>query len=163
MSRKIAYYGIFAALAIIVGYIEAMVPLPVGIPGVKLGLANVVVLTALYVMGVKGAFYISLVRIIISALLFKGFGSLIFSASGALLSFVIMSLIYRFKSVSPIGVSILGGISHNVGQLVAAGIVIANLKIVYYVPVLLVSGVVTGFLTGIVVKYVVPHLEKIKV
>ena len=68
MSKKIAYYGIFAALAIIVGYIEAMVPLPVGIPGVKLGLANVVVLTALYVMGVKGAFYISLVRIIISTL-----------------------------------------------------------------------------------------------
>ena len=163
LSKKIAYYGIFAALAIIVGYIEAMVPLPVGIPGVKLGLANVVVLTALYVMGVKGAFYISLVRIIISALLFKGFGSLIFSASGALFSFIIMSAIYRFKSLSPIGVSILGGIAHNVGQLVAAGIVVANLKIVYYVPVLLISGVVTGFLTGLVVKYVVPHLEKIKV
>ncbi|MBQ2752883.1 MAG: Gx transporter family protein [Firmicutes bacterium] len=159
LSKRIAYYGLFAALAIIVGYIEAMFPLPVGIPGVKLGLANVVVLTALYVLDVKSAFYISLVRIFISALLFKGFGSLIFSASGALLSFIIMSLIYRFKSVSPIGVSILGGIAHNIGQLIAAGIVISNLKIVYYVPVLLLSGVITGFLTGLVVKYVVPHLK----
>lgn len=161
MSKKISYYGIFAALAIIVGYIEAMFPLPIGIPGVKLGLANVVVLTALYVMDVKSAFYISIVRVLISALLFKGFGSLIFSASGALISFIVMSLVYRFKSISPIGVSILGGIAHNVGQLVAAGIVINNLKIVYYVPVLLVSGVITGFLTGLVVKYVSEHLKKI--
>ncbi len=159
MSKKVAYYGIFASLAIIVGYIEAMVPLPIGIPGVKLGLANVVVLTALYVMDVKSAFYISLVRIVISALLFKGFGSLIFSASGALFSFIVMSLSYRLKAVSPIGVSILGGIAHNVGQLTAAGIVIANLKIVYYVPVLLVSGVITGFLTGVVVKFVTAHLK----
>lgn len=161
MSKKIAYYGIFAALAIIVGYIEAMFPLPIAIPGVKLGIANVVVLTALYVMGVKSAFYVSLIRILISSLLFKGFGSLIFSASGALLSFVVMAAVYRFKSVSPVGVSILGGIFHNVGQLVAAGIVINNLKIVYYVPVLLVSGVITGFLTGVIVKYVCAHLKKI--
>ena len=112
-------------------------------------------------MDVKSAFYISIVRVLISALLFKGFGSLIFSASGALISFIVMSLVYRFKSISPIGVSILGGIAHNVGQLVAAGIVINNLKIVYYVPVLLVSGVITGFLTGLVVKYVSEHLKKI--
>lgn len=161
MSKKIAYYGIFAALAIIVGYIEMMFPLPIAIPGVKLGIANVVVLTALYVMGVKSAFYVSLIRILISALLFKGFGSLIFSASGALLSFVVMAAVYRFKGVSPVGVSVLGGIFHNVGQLAAAGIVINNLKIVYYVPVLLVSGVITGFLTGVIVKYVCTHLKKL--
>ncbi len=161
MSKKIAYYGVFAALAIIVGYIEMMFPLPVAIPGVKLGLANVVVLAAIYLMGVKDGFFISLIRILISALLFKGFGSLIFSASGAVFSFIVMAAVYRFKSVSPVGVSILGGIFHNVGQLVAAGIVINNLKIVYYVPVLLISGVITGLLTGIVVKYVCEHMKKI--
>ena len=160
MAKKTAYYGIFAALAIIVGYIEMLFPLPVGIPGVKLGIANVVVLTALYVMGVKSAFYISVIRIVISALLFKGFGSFIFSASGAMLSLLVMCLAVKIKGISPVGVSILGGIAHNVGQLIAAGIVINNLKIVYYVPILLVSGVITGILTGIIVKYVTKHLKK---
>lgn len=159
MAKKTAYYGIFAAMAIIVGYIEMLFPLPIGIPGVKLGIANVVVLTALYVMGGKSAFYISIIRIVISALLFKGFGSFIFSASGAVLSFIVMYMAIKIRGISPIGVSILGGIAHNAGQLIAAGIVISNLKIVYYIPVLLVSGVITGILTGIIVKYVTRHLK----
>ena len=106
MARKTAYYGIFAALAILMGYVEAVIPIPVPVPGIKLGLSNIVVLLCMYVMGRKEAFFISVVRVLISALLFKGFVGLWYSLAGAFLSYFAMLVIYKLNKASIIGVSV---------------------------------------------------------
>ena len=161
MSKKVAYYGIFAALAILMGYVEAMIPIPAP-PGIKLGLSNVVVVLCMYVMDTKSAFFISIVRIFISALLFKGFVSMWYSLSGALLSFFVMAFLYRLKGVSIIGVSAAGGVFHNIGQIIVAAILLGRNIVIYLLPLLMISGVITGVIIGIISKYTVSYLKNIK-
>ena len=154
--RKIPYYGLFAALAILMGYVEFMIPVPVPIPGVKLGLANVIVIIMLYFMDAKSAFFVSLIRVLLSGLLFAGFASM----AGALCSFAVMVLLQKTGKFSMIGVSVAGGIFHNVGQIVVASLVVQNVRMAYYLPFLLVSGVVTGVLIGIVAQTALKHLSQ---
>ena len=158
--KKIPYYGLFAALAILMGYVEMMIPIPVPIPGVKLGLANVVVIIMMYFMDVKGAFFISLIRVFLSGLLFAGFAGLLYSLAGAMLSFAVMALLKKTGKFSIIGVSLAGGVFHNVGQVAVAAMVVENVKMAYYLPFLLVSGVVTGILIGIVAKTALCYLKR---
>ena len=158
-SKKIAYYSLFAALAILMGYVEMLVPVPVPIPGVKLGLANVIIIIMMYYMDVKGAFFISLIRVLLSGLLFAGFAGLLYSLAGAMLSFAVMALLKKTGKFSIIGVSVAGGAFHNIGQIIVAAIVVENVKIAYYLPFLLVSGVVTGVIIGIVAKTALGHLR----
>ena len=160
LNRKVAYYGIFAALAILMGYVESAIPMPVPIPGFKLGLSNIVVLLCMYVMGVKEGFYISIVRVIISALLFRGFVGLWYSMAGAVLSYAVMAFLIRFKSVSAIGISVAGGVAHNIGQIIVAVIILGRGVVIYLVPVLMISGVVTGIIIGIITKYCVYYVDK---
>lgn len=160
MSRKVAFYGIFAALAILMGYVEAMLPSPVPIQGVKLGLANVIVLIALYFMGGKAALGINMIRVIISALLFNGFSGFLYSMAGAGASFIVMLLAKKIRSSSIIGVSVLGGVTHNIAQIAVAAAVLNTPGLLYYVPVLLISGTIMGVITGIVAKYCLSHIEK---
>jgi len=159
MSRKVAYYGIFAALAILMGYVEAVIPMPAP-PGIKLGLSNVIVVLCLYTMGAKSAFFISIVRVFISALLFKGFVSMWYALAGATLSFLIMALLFKTKKISIIGVSAAGGVFHNIGQLIIASILLGRSVVLYLMPLLMVSGVVTGVLIGIIGKYCVEYVKK---
>ena len=158
--KKIPYYGLFAALAILMGYVEMMFPMPIPIPGVKLGLANVVVIIMMYFMDVKGAFFISLIRVFLSGLLFAGFAGLLYSLAGAMLSFAVMALLKKTGKFSIIGVSLAGGVFHNVGQVAVAAMVVENAKMAYYLPFLLVSGVVTGILIGIVAKTALCYLKR---
>ena len=158
--KKIPYYGLFAALAILVGYVEMMFPMPIPIPGVKLGLANVVVIIMMYFMDVKGAFFISLIRVFLSGLLFAGFAGLLYSLAGAMLSFAVMALLKKTGKFSIIGVSLAGGVFHNVGQVAVAAMVVENVKMAYYLPFLLVSGVVTGIVIGIVAKTALGYLKR---
>ena len=158
--KKIPYYGLFAALAILMGYVEMMFPMPIPIPGVKLGLANVVVIIMMYFMDVKGAFFISLIRVFLSGLLFAGFAGLLYSLAGAMLSFAVMALLKKTGKFSIIGVSLAGGVFHNIGQVAVAAMVVENVKMVYYLPFLLVSGVVTGILIGIVAKTALVYLKR---
>jgi len=160
MSRKVAFYGIFAAMAVLMGYIEFILPSPVPIPGVKLGLANVIVLIAMYFIGNKAALSVSVIRVIISSLLFGGFSGFLYSIAGALVSFAVMSLIKKLKYAGITGVSILGGVTHNIAQIVVASLVLQTPGLMYYVPMLLVSGVVTGVIIGIVAKYSLAYIEK---
>ena len=160
MAKKTAYYGIFAALAILMGYVEAVIPIPVPIPGIKIGLSNIIVLLCMYVMGKKEAFYISIVRVIISALLFRGFMGLWYSLAGAFLSYGVMVLVSRIKSVSIVGVSITGGVFHNIGQIAVACIILGRNVVLYLIPVLLVSGAVTGFAIGVIGSYCVKYVDK---
>ena len=158
--KKIPYYGLFAALAILTGYVEMMIPVPVPIPGVKLGLANVIVIIMLYFMDTKSAFFVSLIRVLLSGLLFAGFAGLLYSLSGALLSFVVMALLKKTGKFSIVGISIAGGVFHNVGQIIVAALAVENVKMAYYLPFLLVSGVVTGMLIGIVAKTALGYLKR---
>ncbi|QHQ60036.1 heptaprenyl diphosphate synthase [Anaerocolumna sedimenticola] len=148
-AKKVAFYGMFVALAFVFSYIEVLIPFSVGIPGVKLGLANIVVLTALYAMGVKEAFVISCIRIVLVGFTFGNMFSILYSLSGGILSWLIMCICKKTKVFSMIGVSITGGISHNIGQIVVAAIVLQTQSIVYYLPVLLISGIITGLLIGL--------------
>ena len=159
-SSKVAQYGLFAALAILMGYVEMLIPLPLLVPGMKLGLANVIIVIVLYHMATKSAFFISLVRVLMSGLLFQGFAGLLYSLAGALLSLAVMALLKKTGKVSITGVSVMGGVFHNVGQIIVAAAVVENIKMAYYLPFLLVTGVVTGFVIGAVARLALGYLQR---
>ena len=160
-AKNAALFGVMVALAFTFSYLESLIPFDFGIPGVKLGLANLVVVTALYIMKPTQAFAISVIRILLASITFGNVYSLAYSLCGGLLSFAVMWALRKSK-LSIIGVSMLGGICHNLGQIITAAIVMQTARIVYYFPVLLIAGLVTGLLLGIVSKAVVNRFEKIK-
>jgi heptaprenyl diphosphate synthase len=148
-AGQVAYYGIFVALAFVFSFVEVLIPISLGIPGIKLGLANIVVLTALYAMGPKEAFFISCVRIVLVGFTFGNMASLLYSLAGGLLSWLVMCLLKKIKGFSMIGVSLAGGISHNIGQISVAALMLKTTSVIYYLPVLLIAGTITGILIGI--------------
>lgn len=160
MAKRVTTIGAFAALALILSYVEAIIPFNFGIPGVKLGLANLVVVTGLYFLNWKDVFIISLIRILISGLLFGNGVSLIYSISGGLLSFIMMLIAKKTNTFSVSGVSVVGAVAHNIGQIIAATFVMKTITIIYYLPILMITGVVTGFLLGIVSANILKVLEK---
>ena len=161
MKNRVARIGMFVALAFVLSYIEAMIPFHVGIQGVKLGLANVVVMVALYCLGEKEAFGISMVRILLTGLTFGSVASMIYSLGGGLLSFGVMVLAKKTKKLSNTQVSVLGGIFHNVGQIIVAMIVLETKAFLYYLPVLLISGVVAGVVIGILGSIISGRIRKL--
>ena len=154
------YGAILTALAMIFSYVEAILPFTIGIPGVKLGIANIVIVIALYKFGVKMALSINVIRIIVSGLLFSGAFGIFYSLAGGILSFIAMLVIKRFKCFSIVGVSLTGGVFHNLGQLLTAAFLVSNLKMFVYFPVLLFSGLITGIINGIVAGLVLEKLNK---
>ena len=139
-----------AALAIIFGYVEMLLPVFFVVPGMKLGLANLVTVFVLYRYRAKEAAVISLTRIVVIGFLFANLFSILYSLAGAALSLLCMTAARRFSGLSIVGVSILGGVTHNLGQLIVAALVVENGNVFYYFPALLISGLVTGALIGIV-------------
>lgn len=158
LSKKIATTAVFTALALIFSYIEAVLPLNLGIPGVKLGIANIVIVAALYQLGIKEAVGISIIRVFIIGLLFGNIVSLIYSLSGAILSLAGMILCKKLK-LSVIGVSAIGGTLHNIGQLIAAAVMLRSSALVYYLPVLLIAGLITGILIGLVSLPIIKNIN----
>lgn len=161
MSKKVARLGIFVALAMVFSYIEVLIPFHFGIPGVKLGIANVVVVAGLYLLSVPEVLMISVVRIVLSGLLFGNGVSILYSLAGGMLSFFAMWLLKKVKGFSLVGVSIAGGVMHNVGQLMAAAWILGNLRIAVYFPVLLVAGLLTGSMIGLLAEAIVRTLCRI--
>lgn len=159
-SKKISTYGLLIALAFILSYIEAIFPIPVPIPGIKLGLANLVVVVALYTMGIREAFVLSAVRIILVGFTFGNLSTMLFSLAGGLLSWLLMSVLKHSNLFSQIGISIAGGVSHNVGQIITAVFITENVNIIYYLPFLLVSGVISGAVIGIVGAILIKRIKK---
>lgn len=151
-AKRVATTAVMVALAMIFSYVEALIPINFGIPGIKLGLANLVVVFALYSLNWQIAALISLVRIILSGLLFGNLASILYSLAGGLLSFIGMALFKKIKGFSVIGVSIAGGVLHNTGQILMAWFMLGSFKIVYYLPVLVIAGAVTGLIIGILAK-----------
>lgn len=163
MKSKVAFYGVFIALALIIGYLETWIPVPYGIPGMKLGLTNIVIIVVIFTMGEKEGFLLSAVRIILSGMLFGSIYSVVYSFAGAILSFVFMVILKRTKKFSIISVSAVGGIVHNMGQLVVAIFLVENVRLIYYVPMLITGGLVTGILIGTVAREIEKRIKKLAV
>lgn len=162
MAKKMALFGIFAALAIVAGYLERLVPFPIAVPGIKLGLANVVVIIVMYSMGEKEAFGISVIRIAVVGLLFSGLSGIIYSLAGGLLSYAGMVAGKKTGLFSVIGVSVIGGVLHNIGQIGIAALVVSNVKLFYYVPALIAAGIAAGVVTGFTAVYTLEHVKNLK-
>ena len=158
-QKKIAYMGLFAAIAIICGYVESLIPFFAGIPGIKLGLANLAVLFILETYTWKEAALVSMVRILVIGFMFGNMFSILYSMAGAALSLTVMTLMKRFSGFSILGVSVAGGVSHNIGQLIIAALIVENTSLFYYAPVLLISGVITGILIGILTGEVTKRIH----
>lgn len=148
-GRRVAVSSVLAGLALIFSYIEVIFPFNLGIPGIKLGLSNLVILVALYSLGAGYAFSINIVRIILSGLLFGGVSAMLYSLAGGLLSFVVMLVLKKTGIFSPVGVSMAGGVFHNVGQVAVAALVVETGRIFIYLPVLSLTGLATGTMLGI--------------
>lgn len=150
MKNRVAYFGVFTALALIFSYIESLIPFDFGIPGVKLGLANLIIVFALYKLNLKDVYLLSLVRVLLSGALFGNYFSIVYSLAGGLLSLSVMAFLKHREGYSILGTSMAGGVFHNVGQILVAMILVETFSVIYYFPVLLLAGLVTGALIGVV-------------
>jgi heptaprenyl diphosphate synthase len=157
-AKKITTLGICTALAMILSYLESLIPLSIAVPGIKLGLANIAVLFALYRLGAKEAVIVSLLRILWLAILFGNGMTLAYSVAGAILSLTGMILLRKWNRFSATGVSVAGGILHNAGQIGAAVILLGVHQILYYLPVLAISGVISGVVIGIVAGILIKRI-----
>ena len=148
------------AVAMILSYIESLVPAFVAVPGVKVGLSNIATVFALYALGWPYAICVSLVRVFLSALLFGNAVGLIYSLSGAALALVSMILLKKTDRFSSIGISVVGGVCHNIGQVAAACIVMETAAIAYYIIPLLLSGTIAGVVIGVAAGNLVERIKK---
>ena len=153
-TKKIALGGILTALAMIFSYIESLIPIPLPVPGVKLGIANIAIISVLYLLGSGQALLVNLLRITLTAVLFGNFNSFLFSMAGGMLSLLVMVILKKSGHFSIVGVSVAGGVFHNVGQITAAVFLMDTTAIYYYLPVLLIFGIVTGIIIGLMGGYV---------
>ena len=158
-AKKIALLAMCIALAMILSFVESQIPAFVAIPGVKVGLANIVVIFALYRLGPKEAAAISLIRVFLVSLLFGNIMTLWYSLAGAVVSFIGMVLLKKCKSLSYISVSVAGGVLHNMGQIGMACIVLETDIIRYYAPFLVLSGVIAGIVTGLVASILIKRID----
>ena len=154
-ALEVATYGLLAAVALIFGYVEALFPLPLPVPGIKLGLGNIVVLFALAGFGWRAGLAIAVVKVVVSALLFGNPSLLMYSAGGAVFSFIAMWVALHWRALSIVGVSMVGGVFHMVGQLAVVAFTFSPYVALAYMPVLMIAGLVTGLLTGYVCRLVI--------
>lgn len=158
LSRLVTYSAVLAALGLIFSYIEVLIPFNMGIPGVKLGIANLVVIVALYALGNRYAFAINMIRVVVAGLLFTGLFGMLYSLAGAILSFAGMAALKKTGLFSVTGVSLCGGVLHNLGQIIVAAVVISNVKVFAYFPLLIISGVISGAIIGIIAWLILRRL-----
>ncbi|MBQ5716455.1 MAG: Gx transporter family protein [Clostridia bacterium] len=163
-TKKITVLALFSAVAIIFSYIEAILP-PIwsAIPGIKVGLSNIVTVALLYKFSLKEAAIVAFIRIIIIALLFGNVMTLIYSIAGFVLSVTIMAILKRTSLFSTVGVSIAGGVFHNLGQIIVAMILLQTKEIGYYMIVLAITGTVAGILIGIAGNLMLKYSNKLRI
>lgn len=153
-ANRVATTALLATLALIFSYVEAIIPIPIAVPGVKLGIANLAVLIALYRYDFRYALSINLIRIIVSGLLFNGLFGALYAMSGGILSLLVMWILKKTNLFSIVGVSMAGGVAHNMGQILVASILVSDLRMFMYLPVLMFSGIISGIIIGIIAYYV---------
>lgn len=158
--QRLAFGALLTALALIFSYIEVLIPFHFGIPGVKLGLANLVIIVTLYYLGPRSALTINVLRVLVAGLLFTGLFGCLYSLGGALLSFAAMYAAGRSGRFSVTGVSICGGVFHNLGQILVAAFLISSWKIFIYFPVLVFSGLLSGAVIGVLAHLILRRLPR---
>ena len=161
-TKRLVLLAMLTAVAMILSYVESLLP-SVGIPGVKMGLANIAVIFALFRFGWKEAAALSLVRVVLVSLLFGSVGAMLYSLAGAVLSLTVMALLRRTDRFSTVGVSVAGGVAHNAGQILMAMLILQTKQLLGYLPVLAVAGIGGGILTGLAAALLIrriPEYEK---
>ena len=162
-ASTIARLGLLTAVAIVLGYFEHLLPVS-GIPGVKLGLANTVLLYALYLLDVPSAILLMFLKVGVSGFLFGGPAAMLYSFAGGAFSLIVMIFARKMPGFSVVGVSVLGAVAHNIGQMLIAIFVVETRAILAYLPVLIIAAAITGTLTGLIARYsfrgLRPKIEK---
>lgn len=158
-TKRLVLLAMLTAVAMILSYVESLLP-SVGIPGVKMGLANIAVIFALFRFGWKEAAALSLVRVVLVSLLFGSVGAMLYSLAGAVLSLAVMALLRRIDRFSTVGVSVAGGVAHNAGQILMAMLILQTKQLLGYLPVLAVSGIVGGVLTGLAAALLIRRIPE---
>jgi len=158
-SKKLTTLALSVAIAMILSFVESKIPLFVAIPGIKVGLANIAVVFTLYKIGAKEAIAVSLVRVVLVSMIFGNIESMLFSLTGATLSFVVMFLMKKYTPLTEVAVSVSGGIMHNIGQIFVAFLLLETEVVFYYLPFLLISGIAAGVAVGIVSSLLVRKIK----
>lgn len=156
---KLALFGMLIALAFVLSYVEYLIPINFGVPGIKLGLANIVILLALYLLGAVQAFQLSLIRVLLISFTYGNLYSIWYSLAGAILSFCVMLLMKKLK-FGIVGVSVSGGVAHNLGQVIIAMLILGR-GIIYYFSMLMFGGIITGILVGIMGAIIYKPIRKV--
>lgn len=162
-TKRMTFIALFVAQGLALYMVERMIPVPFITPGAKLGLTNIVTVLALYMFEFKYVFLIIVLRILLSTLIAGSLSTFLYSMAGGLLSFVAMYIIKKIgkDDVSVIGISMVGAVFHNIGQIVVAALVIQNIMIAAYLPVLIIAALGTGCFVGLTCKYLIPFMKKI--
>lgn len=158
-TKRLVLLAMLTTVAMILSYVESLLP-SVGIPGVKMGLANIAVIFALFRFGWKEAAALSLVRVVLVSLLFGSVGAMLYSLAGAVLSLAVMALLRRIDRFSTVGISVAGGVAHNAGQILMAMLILQTKQLLGYLPVLAVSGIAGGVLTGLAAALLIRRIPE---
>ncbi len=158
-ARRWAQVGVLASFALVLGYIETFIPLPVPVPGIKLGLANIAVLAALELVDLKGAAAVAAVKVLAAGFLFGNPLMMLYSAAGTLLAFAMMAALFRIPGLSIVLVAIAGAVLHNVGQIAMAGVLLGTSAVWWSAPILVVAAFPTGAITGVAARYAIDCLD----
>lgn len=156
----VALYGLLIALAMVLSFVETMIPIPIPVPGIKLGLANLVTVVGLYLIGIPGTIAVTLIRIVLVGLSFGNPYSMIYGLSGSFLSLFVMAVLKETGKLSQVSISVLGGVAHNIGQTVFAAVIVQTSGVFYYLPFLLAAGCIAGTLIGIVGGTITERLHR---
>ena len=159
---RVALCGILLGLMLVLGLVESMIPVAAGVPGIKLGLSNGVLIFAIYMLNIPTAFLLMVLKVVLASMMYAGFGALPYSLAGGVLSLVAMALLSRVQGMHPVTVSMLGGVMHNVGQVGMAMLILRTPRLMYYMAILMLVGLATGALTGICAHQVMKHWKKIR-
>lgn len=162
-TKKMIYLSALTALSLVLSYIEMLLP-PIysAIPGIKIGLANIVIVFLIYKFSVKSAFLVSFVRVLLISVLFGNAVMFIYSLAGAVLSLCFMAILKKTNRFSSISVSVVGGVAHNIGQIVVAIMLMQTPQIAYYMAILTISGTLSGIAVGVASAYVLKYTKKLK-
>ena len=158
-TKRLVLLAMLTAVAMILSYVESLLP-SVGIPGVKMGLANIAVIFSLFRFGWKEAAALSRVRVVLVSLLFGSVGAMLYSLAGAVLSLAVMALLRRIDRFSTVGISVAGGVAHNAGQILMAMLILQTKQLLVYLPVLAVSGIAGGVLTGLAAALLIRRIPE---
>ena len=161
-TKRVALCGLLLSMMLVLGWVEHMIPLNASIPGIKLGLSNGVLIFAVYMLGIPYAFLLMVLKVVLSGLMFGGVSAMMYAMAGGLVSMILMATLSRVKGMHPVVVSMIGGVGHNVGQVLLAMVMLNTANLVYYLAVLTFVGLGCGAVTGVTATSVMKHLKKLK-